>query len=95
MVSGHVHEGGNTSLSGSGKNSINAFIRASSTVSVIYDMDHYEIVWGKGRGGSSISKTSSALAGMAQWTECWPTNQRVASPIPSQGTCLGCRPGPQ
>ena len=25
---------------------------------------------------------------MAQWTECWPVNQRVASSIPSQGTCL-------
>ena len=26
---------------------------------------------------------------MAQWTECWPVNQTVASSIPSQGTCLG------
>ena len=26
-----------------------------------------------------------ALAGVAQ---CWPTNQRVAGSIPSQGTCL-------
>ena len=25
----------------------------------------------------------------------WAENQRVASSIPSQGTCLGCRPGPQ
>ena len=36
-----------------------------------------------------------ALAGVAQWTKCWPANQRVASLIPSQGTCLGCGPGPQ
>ena len=36
-----------------------------------------------------------ALAGVAQWIECWPVSQRVASPIPSQGTCLGCGPGPQ
>ena len=36
-----------------------------------------------------------ALAGVAQWTECQPPNQRVASSIPSQGTCLGCGPGPQ
>ena len=36
-----------------------------------------------------------ALAGMAQWIQCHPANQRVAGPIPSQGTCLGCRPGPQ
>ena len=31
-----------------------------------------------------------ALAGVAQWIECRPENQRVASSIPSQGTCLGC-----
>ena len=37
----------------------------------------------------------SALADVAQWTECQPVNQRVADSIPSQGTCLGCRPGPQ
>ena len=38
---------------------------------------------------------STALAGVAQWTECWPVNQRVTDLIPSQGTCLGCGPGPQ
>ena len=37
----------------------------------------------------------SALAGVAQWTECWPVNQGVTGSIPSQGTCLGCGPGPQ
>ena len=31
------------------------------------------------------------LAGVAQWTEHWPANKRVAGLIPSQGTCLGCR----
>ena len=36
-----------------------------------------------------------ALAGVAQWIEFWPENQRVTSSIPSQGTCLGCGPGPQ
>ena len=35
------------------------------------------------------------LAGVAQWIECPPENQRVAGSIPSQGTCLGCRLGPQ
>ena len=35
-----------------------------------------------------------ALAGVAQWTECQPVKQRVAGSIPSQVTCLGCRPGP-
>ena len=34
-----------------------------------------------------------ALAGVVQWIECWPVTQRVATWIPSQGTCLGCRPG--
>ena len=36
-----------------------------------------------------------ALAGEAQWIECQPVNQKVAGLIPSQGICLGCRPGPQ
>ena len=36
-----------------------------------------------------------ALAGVAQWIECQPVNQRVASSIPSQGAGLGCGPGPQ
>ena len=36
-----------------------------------------------------------ALASVAQWVECRPANQRVASLTPSHGTCLGCRPGPQ
>ena len=29
------------------------------------------------------------------WIECWAANQEVACLIPSQGTCLGYRPGPQ
>ena len=32
---------------------------------------------------------------MAQWIEHQPTNQGVAGSIPSEGTCLGCQPGPQ
>ena len=36
-----------------------------------------------------------ALIGVTPWTECRPANQRVTGWIPSQGTCLGCRPGPQ
>ena len=35
-----------------------------------------------------------ALAGVAQWIEHLSVNQRVAGSIPSQVTCLGCRPGP-
>ena len=32
------------------------------------------------------------LGGVAQWIESWPANQKVTGLIPSQGTCLGCRP---
>ena len=39
-------------------------------------------------------KVKIALAGVARWIECWPVNQRVTGLIPSQGTCLGCGPGP-
>ena len=34
-------------------------------------------------------------AGVAQWIEHQPANQSVAGLIPSQGTCLVCRPSPQ
>ena len=36
-----------------------------------------------------------ALAGVAQWTERHPANQKVADLVSSQGTCPGCGPGPQ
>ena len=36
-----------------------------------------------------------ALAGVTQLIEYWPDNQRFTGLIPSQDTCLGCRPGPQ
>ena len=36
-----------------------------------------------------------ALAGVAQWIEHQPANQRVIGSIPTQGTCLGCGLGPQ
>ena len=39
--------------------------------------------------------TYVALAGVAQWIDCWPVNQGVTGPIPSSGTYLDCRPGPQ
>ena len=35
------------------------------------------------------------LAGVAQWIKHGPVNQRVAGSIPSEGTSLGCRSGPQ
>ena len=40
-----------------------------------------------------IQKPTNALAGVAQWIEHQPVNQRVTGSIPSQGTCLGCGPG--
>ena len=40
-------------------------------------------------------KKNLALAGVAQWIERWSANQGVAGLIPSQGTCLRCRPAPQ
>ena len=40
-------------------------------------------------------KEKLVLAGVTQWIECQPVNQRVASLIPSQGTYLGCGPCPQ
>ena len=41
----------------------------------------------------AIKKKYTALAAVAQWTECQPANQRVACSSPSQSTCLGCGPG--
>ena len=35
------------------------------------------------------------FAGVAQWTECQPVNQKVPGSIPKQGTCLSFGPGPQ
>ena len=40
-------------------------------------------------------KEEWALAGVAQWTEYRPENQKVTGSIPSQDPCLGCRPGLQ
>ena len=37
----------------------------------------------------------SALAGVAQWVECQTVKQKAVGSIPSQGTCMGCRPSPQ
>ena len=35
------------------------------------------------------------LDGVAQWIEHQPENLKISGSIPSQGTCLGGRPGPQ
>ena len=42
-----------------------------------------------------LLKEVTSMAGVAQWIECQPVNQGVTSLIPSQGTALGCGPGPQ
>ena len=44
---------------------------------------------------SSFKITLLALAGVAQWIEYWPSDQRVTGLIPCQGICLGCWPGSQ
>ena len=44
---------------------------------------------------NSLKLIGLALAGVAQWIECQPVDQRVTGSILSQGTCLGCGPGPQ
>ena len=49
----------------------------------------------RGKRADGSIKESFTLAGVAQWIEHQPANQRVASSMPSQGTCLGCGPGPQ
>ena len=46
------------------------------------------------RGLSIFLVRKLALAGVTQWIEHGPEKQRVASSIPSQGTCLACRLGP-
>ena len=46
-------------------------------------------------GLKTLEMQLTALAGVAEWIECQPVNQRVTGLIPSQGTCLGCGPGPQ
>ena len=48
----------------------------------------------KGIGRKKTVLKRTALAGVAQWIEHGPANQRVAGSIPSQGTGLGCGPGP-
>ena len=45
--------------------------------------------------GHILKPQHLALAGVAQWIEQQPVNQRVAGLIPSQGTRLDCRPGRQ
>ena len=42
-----------------------------------------------------FKKVKTALAGVAQWIESWPVNQKVTGLIPSQGTYLDYVFGPQ
>ena len=51
--------------------------------------------WATWQGPEYLMSACAALAGVAQWFQCGPANQRVTSSIPSQGTCPGCRPCPQ
>ena len=50
------------------------------------------------KGNVALKTLQGAVAGVAQWTDRWPVNQRVTrvtGSIPSQGTCLGCGSDPQ
>ena len=58
-------------------------------------LDHHQLLFREKGGEANLRKGSGALAGVAQWTEYQPVNQRVTGSIPSQGTCLDCGPGPQ
>ena len=42
-----------------------------------------------------IKIVNTAMTGVAQWVGDHSTKQKVTGLIPSQGTCLGCEPGPQ
>ena len=51
-----------------------------------------------GGGTSSLprrAKNQQALTGVAQLVGRLPESEKVTGSIPGQGTCLGCRPGPQ
>ena len=42
---------------------------------------------------TSKNQINTALAGVAQWIECRPVNQKITSLIPSQGTWPGLQAG--
>ena len=44
---------------------------------------------------SNFEICNTTLAGVAEWIERLPVNWKVTGLIPGQGTCPGCRPGPQ
>ena len=44
---------------------------------------------------SMCMKNIRVLAGVAQWIEHGPANQKVTGSTASQGTGLGCGPGPR
>ena len=64
------------------------FVNCSSFACVSNDVFTFGI------GLQEHLKIITALAGVAQWIESQPEKQRVAGWMPSQGTCLGFRPGP-
>ena len=50
---------------------------------------------GRGVKVCLLKSLSRALAGVFQWNESWPANQRVTCLIPFQGTYLSCGLGHQ
>ena len=71
------------------KNLYNSMITVFSKWPVLY------AIWNDVQVKDLLKIKYLTLAGVVQWTECWPMNQRVSGSIPNQGTDLGCRPGPQ
>ena len=86
-----------TELPSQGSDSFGNIVLYSNTCGVLFRTGHW------GTEDTAGSKTEScthgvllarkkkkiALAGVAQWAERRPANQRVTDLIPSQGTCLG------
>ena len=65
-------------------------------VSINSWMDKQNVVYTySGMSFTFTKEGNSVLTGVAQLVRCCPTRQKVSSSIPSQATCLGCRPGPQ
>ena len=78
----HLDQGGGHLGVYVGENPLSSHLR-SVHLTVLYLSKKFSKAW------------RPALLDMAQWIERWPANYKVASLTPSQGTCLGCRPGPQ
>ena len=62
-------------------------------LSITHLLTQKNVKFSPGKGHRVTYNRRYALAGVAQWIEGRPVNQRVAGSTLSQGTCLGCRSG--